>query len=155
MARKKFTLTVPSFDELLVPVVKALIKLGGSGSVEEINNLVYEIAKISEDILQIAHSETDSRKEVDYRLAWSRTYLKKFGLLENSSRGIWALVNSDIDVANLDNSAIVRYVREKSTLEKLQKSSKESQAPLEVDKEVEDELEDAEKWKEDLLEILY
>ncbi|WP_374951020.1 restriction endonuclease [Mucilaginibacter sp.] len=156
MARKKYILAVPSFDELLVPVVKALIKLGGSGSVEEINNLVYEIANISEDVLQVPHGESDTRKEVDYRLAWSRTYLKKFGLLENSSRGIWALLKADINVSNLDNAEIVRFVREKSTIEKLGKGIAEKSTEVnQAKKEVEEEVEDTEEWKTRLLNILY
>lgn len=155
MARKKYNLTVPSFDELLVPTVKALVKLGGSGSVEEINNLVYEIAKIPEDVLQIPHSDSDTRKEVDYRLAWSKTYLKKFGLLENSSRGIWALLKTDIDVSNLDTSEIVRYVRERSTIDKVEKSLSATISEIDIKKEVEEEVEDTEEWKDNLLEILY
>jgi restriction system protein len=155
MARKKYNLTVPSFDELLVPTVKALVKLGGSGSVEEINNLVYEIANIPEDVLQIPHSASDTRKEVDYRLAWSKTYLKKFGLLENSSRGIWALLKTDVDVSNLDTNEIVRYVRERSTIDKVAKASVKTVSEVDIKKEVDDEVEDTEEWKDDLLEILY
>ncbi|RYU92303.1 restriction endonuclease [Mucilaginibacter terrigena] len=155
MARKKYALTVPSFDELLVPTVKALVKLGGSGSVEEINNLVYEIAKIPEAVLQIPHGESDTRKEVDYRLAWSKTYLKKFGLLENSSRGIWALLKADIDTANLDTNEIVRYVREQSTVDKLEKGNEISSSNAKVQKEVEVEVENTEVWKDNLLEVLY
>lgn len=155
MARKKYNLTVPSFDELLLPTVKALVKLGGSGSVEEINNLVYEIAKIPEEVLQIPHSESDTRKEVDYRLAWSKTYLKKFGLLENSSRGIWALLKADIDVSNLDTNEIVRYVRERSTIDKIEKGIVEAIPNEKVQKQVEDEVENTEEWKDTLLDILY
>ena len=96
---KKANSDLPSFDELIIPTVKALKVLGGSGSIEEINNKVYEVAKISDEILQIPHGDEDgTTSEIDYRLAWSRTYLKKFGLLENSSRGIWALTKSNIDI---------------------------------------------------------
>jgi restriction system protein len=100
MARKRLNNNIPTFDELIIPTVQALLQLGGSGSVEEINNKVYEIAAIPENILQIPHGEEGTKNEVDYRLAWSKTYLKKFGLLENSSRGIWALAKSDIDIKN-------------------------------------------------------
>lgn len=84
MARKKTNNDVPTFDELLVPTIKALQELGGSGSIEEINSKVYVIAEISDEILQVLHGEEGAVSEVDYRLAWSRTYLKKLGLLENS-----------------------------------------------------------------------
>jgi restriction system protein len=153
MARKKSNSILPSFDELIIPTVKALIKLGGSGSVEEINNYVYEIASISEGVLQIFHGESGTIKEVDYRLAWSRTYLKKFGLLENSSRGIWALLKADINVANLDNTEIVRYVREQS--KPVEKKIIPNSIAHQVEKEVEEEVDNAEEWKSKLLNILY
>jgi len=43
MARKKTNNDLPTFDELLVPTIKALQELGGSGSIEEINSKVYVI----------------------------------------------------------------------------------------------------------------
>jgi restriction system protein len=116
MGRKKQNSNMPTFDELIVPTVKALIELGGSGAVEEINNKVYEIAKLPDDILQVPHGDEGTTNEVDYRLAWSRTYLKKFGLLENSSRGIWALSKADIGVAKLNHLEIVQVVRDQDKI---------------------------------------
>lgn len=88
MARRKAATDLPSFDKLMIPTIKALQELGGSGSVEEINSKVYEIAKISDNILKIPHRIEGTTIKVDYRLAWRRTYLKKLGLLENSAQGI-------------------------------------------------------------------
>jgi|SRR6185312_1941964 len=154
MGRKKAISNIPSYDELIVPTVDALIKLGGSGSVEEINNKVFEITKLPEEILQIPHGEEGTLNEVEYRLAWSRTYLKKFGLLENSSRGVWALSNSNIDSSKLDYTEIVRAVRDqnKNTQPKIKKP------PVtigQVENEIEEEVNDSEQWKEELLNILY
>ena len=42
MARKRQNLELPTFDELIIPTLKALLKLGGSGTIEEINTKVYE-----------------------------------------------------------------------------------------------------------------
>lgn len=154
MGRKKQNRGLPSFDELIIPTVKALIELGGSGNVEEISTKVYEIAKLSDEILQIPHGDEGTSNEVDYRLAWSRTYLKKYGILENSSRGIWALSKSDIDVNKLDYIEIVRTVRdqERSTQQK-NKSVKPSIE--EIEQEVIEEVDNTEEWKEKLLNILY
>ena len=152
MGRKKTNDNLPSFDELIIPTLKALIELGGSGSIEEINTKVYEISKLSDDILQIPHGNEGALNEVDYRLAWSRTYLKKYGLLENSSRGIWALAKTDFDIDSLDHTEIVRVVRENARLVKPKK-------PISFDNienaEVEEEVESTEQWKEKLLNILY
>jgi restriction system protein len=154
MGRKKTTSNIPSYDELIVPTVDALIKLGGSGSIEEINNKVYEITKLPDDILQIPHGEEGTMNEVEYRLAWSRTYLKKFGLLENSSRGIWALSKSNIDTSKLDYAEIVKTVREQNR-ESVSKIKKIKPTIGQVEDEIEDEVDNSEEWKEQLLNILY
>ena len=150
MNKRKQGGIVPSFDELIIPTVKALVELGGSGTIEEINTKVYEIAKLSEEILQVPHSENDSKSEIDYRLAWSRTYLKKFGLLENSSRGVWALSKSDIDINNLDHIEIVKFVRAQNQLTHA-KDIEQKQ----VEDSVTNEIEIEEEWKEKLLNVLY
>jgi restriction system protein len=138
MGRKRQNSSLPTFDDLMIPLVKALIQLGGSGAIEEVNNKVYEITGIPDDVLQIPHGEDGTTNEVDYRLAWARTYLKKYGLLENSSRGIWALAKSDIDLEKLDQNEIVRTVREQNKLaEPKVKSTKSGLVEEEVTENVE------------------
>ena len=154
MARKKKNGPIPSYDELIVPTVVALKQLGGSGTVEEINSKIYEIANLSDEILEIPHGE-DGRSEVDYRLAWSKTYLKKFGLLENSSRGIWALSKPDIDVSKLDYLEVVRTVRELNKTANGPDQKSEKEATEIIEKEIKVEVELSENWKEKLLNILY
>ncbi|MEO6884307.1 MAG: restriction endonuclease [Bacteroidia bacterium] len=154
MARKKANSDLPSFDELIIPTVKALKELGGSGTVEEINNKVYGIAKISDDILQIPHGDGGTTIEVDYRLAWSRTYLKKFGLLENSSRGIWALTKAGIDVNKLDYIEIVRVVREQ-VKPNLPKTKTDTEIVEKIVQKFIEETFNPEEWKERLLNVLY
>lgn len=153
MARKKQQSNFPTFDALIIPTVKALVELGGSGSVEEINTKVYEIAKLTDDVLQIPHGDEGTTSEVDYRLAWSRTYLKKFGLLENSSRGIWALSKADIDVNKLNQVEIVKTVRDQD--KPLQPRIKPTKSTLEKIEEINEEVDDSEEWKQKLLNVLY
>ena len=153
MTRIKSHNKIPTFDELLIPTVKALIKLDGSGSIEEINSKVYEIKNISEEILNIPHGDSGTMSEVDYRLAWSRTYLKKYGLLENSSRGIWALLKHDIDSSILDPNEIVRTVRDQE--KKIRKTELIPSTKKEIKEEITDEVNYTQNWKENLLGILY
>lgn len=154
MARKKQSSNLPSFDELIVPTVKALVDLGGSGSIEEINSKVYEISKLTDEVLQISHGEEGTISEIDYRLAWSRTYLKKAGLLENSSRGIWALSKSDIDVSKLDYIEIVRKVREQGKPSQPKTKPTKTETDL-IEQEISEEVDNTEEWKEKLLNVLY
>lgn len=152
MARKKTNNALPSFDELMIPTVKAIQELGGSGSIDEINAKVYTIAEISDEILQIPHNDKGTSSEIAYRLTWTRNYLKNFGLLENSSRGIWALSKADLDVTKLDHVEIVKAVRDqnKLTLPPKIKTSSEK-----IEQEVTEEVDKTEEWKEQLLNILY
>ncbi len=147
MARKrKGAEQVPSYDKLMIPVLNALIALGGSGTIEEINEKVYEIENFSEDILQISHKEDGSESEVGYRLAWARTYLKKYGLLENSARGVWTLTQSEIDTKQINTDEIVRHNRQLSD-KGIDKTYNGANSAAEIEKEVEENLE----WKEQLL----
>lgn len=80
--------SIPTFDSMMNPLLKALHELGGSGTINEINNKTIELLNFPDEITEIPHGEKGYRTEIEYRLAWVRTYLKKYGLLENSSRGI-------------------------------------------------------------------
>lgn len=151
MGRKKTNTKIPSYDQLMVPTVKALIELGGSGTIEEINNKVYEIEKFSDEILEIPHGD-DGRSEIDYRLAWSRTYLRKFGLLENSSRGIWSLLKADINTSKLDYVEIIKKVREDNRKTQLKIDKLKTN---DAEQEVIEEVDNTEEWKEKLLNVLY
>lgn len=101
---------VPTFDSMLLPTVEALQQLGGSGTIEEIYNQVALILNLSDEILEVLHGNT-SQTEVEYRLGWSRTYLKKYGLLQNSARGVWSLISTSISLDSLDAREIVKTVR--------------------------------------------
>jgi restriction system protein len=147
MSKKQLvTKQVPTYDKLLKPVLRALVELGGSGNIEEINEKVYEIKNFSEEILEIPHSENSSQTKIDYRLAWARTYLKKFGLIENSSRGVWNIKESDIDIEKVNSDEIVQFVRKQFN----KKKSTINQKKAEIEEEIEESLE----WKEELLETI-
>jgi len=104
---------VPTFDRLMNPVIEALKILGGSGTIEEINNQVAEIVGLTDEQLEVLHnSEKGGRTEVEYRLAWTRTYLKKYGVLENSSRGVWALTSKGRQLDKVNPKIVVRQVRD-------------------------------------------
>jgi restriction system protein len=148
MVRKtENTERVPSYDKLFIPVLNALIELGGSGNIEEINEKVYDLENFSEEILQIPHGENNAQSQIDYRLAWARTYLKKFGLIENSARGVWTLTKSDVDIKKINSGEIVKFVRKQSNQAKGKDESINDCQISEIEQEVEEILE----WKEKLI----
>ena len=137
---------LPTFDRLMNPLLRSLRALGGSGSVEEIYDKVVEIEKLPDDVLSQLHDpEKSNQTEVAYRLAWARTYLKKYGLLENSTRGVWALTAKAKETEQVDPQDVVRTVR---SLDK--KESPETDTETSVPPEVSQE----EEWKQKLHAIL-
>jgi hypothetical protein len=67
---------VPTFDELMVPLFRALRDLGGSASISEIDDKVGELLQLPEEVLEHPHNpEKSNQTEFQYRLAWARTYL--------------------------------------------------------------------------------
>jgi restriction system protein len=130
---------VPTFDELMNPLIAALRDLGGSGSIDEIYAKVVQNLKLPEEVLAALHDpEASNQTEVQYRLAWARTYLKKYGVLENSSRGVWALTKKDLQAVD-DPREVVKFVREqdkkekpKTKEEKTEEGVSESETPEEV-----------------------
>ena len=103
---------MPTFDQLIVPTIEALKALGGSGSVHEIAGQVLEQLDLPEDLAtQLHNPEKSSRTEVEYRLAWARTYLKKVGFITNSERGIWTFTEAFQPDKPVDPSEVVTAVR--------------------------------------------
>ncbi len=96
---------------MMKPTIQALKMLGGSGSIDEIYKKVCELLNLPDEVLFIQHGST-SQSEVEYRLAWSRTYLKRIGTITNSSRGVWAVVSDAIEPSMIDPQVILRKVRE-------------------------------------------
>ena len=104
---------IPTFDHMMNPLLQAMTELGGSGTIEEINSKTTAILNLSDEQLTALHNpEKSSQSEVEYRLAWTRTYLKKYGVLENSSRGIWALTPKGSKQDSINPTTVTRFVRE-------------------------------------------
>jgi len=120
-------MSIPTFDDLFNPVLQALQLLGGSGSNSEIDSKVAEILKLSED--EINEIQSGNRTVLSYRLAWSRNYLKRAGLLENSSRGVWALTANGKEVGEVDKKEITKTVRSLDQAESIESEVNNGKEP--------------------------
>ncbi len=80
---------LPNAGDLLKPVLLALISLGGSGSVEEIEREVIKSLNVSDHLASLVRS--GSRTELNYRLSWARTRGKNLGYIERKSFKFWVL----------------------------------------------------------------
>jgi restriction system protein len=135
---------VPTFDQLMNPTLQALRELGGSATTQEIYNKVTELLHLKGEQLELLHdSQKGSLTEIEYRLAWSRTYLKKYGLLENSSRSVWSLTPTGRQQEHVDIAAVKRFVQDELKSRKTQNQPEQPSDAI-------DEL----AWHHELLEIL-
>ena len=138
---------IPQFQELMNPLLKALHELGGSGSIEEISAKVSESLDLPEDILSIPHNPAKSSDtEVEYRLAWARTYLKKYGIIDNSTHGVWVIVPEKKEFTSVNPKEVVKAVREMS-----RKDREKSRTAKQEDEELPEE---AETWRSRLHHVL-
>lgn len=138
------TVKVPNFDDMMNPTLQAIRDLGGSGTIEEINTKVAELMTLTDEQMELLHDPSKGgMTEIEYRLAWTRTYLRRYGLLENSARGIWALTPESANAGHVDEREVVRVVRAQLKAEKEARASEESE-----DTEAEP------SWRDHLLETL-
>ncbi len=79
-------MAIPRRQQLYNPLLQALRELGGSASILELDDATIQKLDLSEADLNQPHDER--RTEIAYRLAWVRTDLKWYGLLNNSERGV-------------------------------------------------------------------
>ncbi|MDE2853211.1 MAG: restriction endonuclease [Chloroflexota bacterium] len=141
--------TVPRHNELYNPTLDALHKLGGSGTNQEIHDRVISILELTDQQIQKLHKPGKSNQtEIAYRLAWARTWLKRYGLLENLKWGAWALTSEGQKTTNVDPDEVNRVVNEQLKNEKAQ--------PEDLDETIQDleENVDSIRWRETLYEVL-
>ncbi len=148
--RKSFPQNMPSFDMMINPTLQAIKELGGSANINEIYNKVIEIMQLPDDIIEIPHSDKSSQSEIEYRLAWSRTYLSKYGVITNTSRGVWVTNSEYKDKISIDVDKCVATVR--STFAKKSNENNLDDDDLENDGiEIPEEIKS---WREKVHEIL-
>ena len=148
--------SVPKRADLLNPTLTALHALGGSASNKEINNRVSEDMGLSAAITRVPH-RTKNITELEDRLQWDRTYLKAYGLIDNSERGVWSLTTKGRETQRVDDpEGVINFYRQRKQKKQARKQAKtEDDDPAEnFENLAEDTAEETTAWREDLLETL-
>jgi restriction system protein len=101
---------IPRWKSLLWPTLEAVKALGGSGSIQEIETKVAELIGATEAQQAVPHGE-GRYTEINYRLAWCRTYLKGVGLLTSAGRGVWAITEQGRQATPADMDKVEGYYR--------------------------------------------
>ncbi|MGI8546578.1 MAG: restriction endonuclease [Gemmatimonadaceae bacterium] len=131
------------------PTLKALRELGGSASIAELVDKVVDLLHPSRAILE--HPHGDGRQtELEYQLAWARTYLKKYGLVTNSAHGVWALTPKAADIPSVGTAEVLTVLRAGRQPRKQTRRGK----PLEVAQGTDDDVDPIGDWREVLMAVL-
>ena len=139
---------IPKYGELITVTFKALKELGGSGKNDEINEKAAELLDLSDEVLEFPHLNSSSISEVNYRLAWARTLLKKYGAIANSARSVWSITPEFSNIVSVDGNEIEKVYR-KSSLPK-----KEVPAENGLEADPEDMPEEIRPWRKKLYDVL-
>lgn len=141
---------IPQYHYFFNPMLQALKSLGGSGTLQEINERTIESLNLPEAMIEKKHDPNSGNDtEVEYRLAWARTYLKKFGLIENSTRGVWSLTKRAESVSTVDSDEVVKFVR--GTRSNKPEKTPTDSVPETSDLEIPEELKE---WRSELYRVL-
>ncbi len=122
-------MSLPKYDSLFNPLLEAIKKLGGSASISELNEEVAKNLHLTDEEISQPHDER--RTELQYRLAWARTYLK--------------------DTDAVDQRQVVRFVNEQGRVKKGKLTVKNSVSTVDIEVAELAETVLEEKWREALL----
>lgn len=101
-------MALPKYDALFNPVLSALRDLGGSATNTELDEKVASDLGLADQDLE----ETDTRGRLvfNYRMAWAKSYLKAYGLTDNSQRGVWSLTERGLAERKVNPAEVKRLV---------------------------------------------
>lgn len=127
---------IPNYDKLVEATFSALKNLGGSGKNEEINEEASKLLNLSDEILDIAHSDSSSMSEINYRFAWARTLLKNYGAIENSARCVWSVTPDFSNINTVNGDYINKNFHKKQLQKNISEEQQMEQNGIEVPEEI-------------------
>lgn len=142
----------PITRQLIIPVYKAVLALGGSATNDEICEKVIEMMDLTSEQIDEPHLGSITQTELQYQLAWARTYMKNFGILEKSGYSVWAVTPEYLEEKTINPSEVCAVGSKKS---KSTKQLGQNEKPASDSKdEAKDEFIEDDAWKERLSQLL-
>jgi restriction system protein len=142
-------MAIPKYDELFNPLLITIKNLGGSALISELEEGVIKNLCLTEK--EIAEPHNERLTKLQYRLAWARSYLKAYGLLDNSERGVWALTAKGKDIDTVDPRQVIHIFQDLSKGKKSRLVEKNAKTVMDIEAVEVAEAVLEETWREDLL----
>lgn len=153
--REKIDSRIPRYGNLIDPTFQALKVLGGSGKNDEILEQIIQILNLPDEVVDISHKGSSSMTELAYQAAWSRTYMRAYGVIENSARSVWSIKPNYVQVNSLNGKDVIAAVdkaRNPRKSKEQKPTSDNSELPVAEDED--DVPEEVKPWRIKLAEIL-
>ncbi len=148
---------LPNRDMLYIPTLKALEKLGGSSKISQLEEVVIDIAGITDEQLAVTFPEGSripGGSKVLNSIAWARSSLKASGAAANSERGVWSITEEGKKYLAMPESEAIQLIKQMASAHwSSQQKLKKEQDVEYIDADEEDSFEE-ESWKIDLLKTL-
>ncbi|MEQ1552449.1 restriction endonuclease [Sphingorhabdus sp.] len=96
---------LPKYNAFFKPTLIALDKIGGSASLNEINDAVIDLMKISPEALEVEY-ESGNGYVIPDRMSWARSYLRAAELIASGGRGIWLLTDAGREASSSSEAEI-------------------------------------------------
>lgn len=153
----RMAVKVPTYDQMLWPTLQAVISLGGSASIEELDAAVIDAEGYPPGVQEVLHGDGPTT-EIKYRLAWTRTYLKGMGVLTNSKRGVWSVTELGRKTREGEISSLHEKFKRGQRERRLRKQEEARRSAAEWSPDVQDSAVEQSAteldWQEALLDIL-
>lgn len=104
---------LPKHNDLFWPVVLALRQLDGSADNDHLVEKVSELLALPDELTAIPH-KSGPQSEIGYRIAWSKTWLKWGGMLDNPERGVWVLTELGRRASENEVNSVSKRLRAES-----------------------------------------
>lgn len=139
------SIVLPRHDDLMLPILKLLVELGGSGTNEEINTGLVESLALTPEQMAETYEKTGVAILPD-RMSWARSYLKYPNFVDNPKRGVWVLTEAGRTAAEWTDAQVRKAVSDGyNSKQAVLRAEKAKNAPPEGEEEPETD------WSDQLL----
>lgn len=103
---------MPTHQQLVVPVIRAVVELGGSAKAREITDQVLDHYPDAERLLQMTYPNRPEKSVLTDRIAWGRSTAKLIGALEQPSTGMYLTTDLGEELLGVSEEEALRRIRD-------------------------------------------
>jgi restriction system protein len=144
--------SLPKYDDFMLPTLQAIRDLGGSASIEEIQDQLTPSMGLTQQQLDTAYPKSGALVVPD-RMSWARSYLKIAGLLASGGKGVWLITDAGRHAAEQSAAEVKAQVRKLVSAHNAVTAAKRAEAQA-AGADSDDAIEEEAAWTDQLLDVL-